>query len=143
MNEAFKILGVEHIGLAPKDVEALQSFFEKSLKLSRDGEELVASQQTQTFFYSSGETQTRLEILTPAGGKGPIANFLAKRGAGVHHIALELDHLEPALAYLKSQGIQLIDDKPRPGAHGSKVAFIHPHSTGGILIELVEKKGPG
>ncbi|MBI2602873.1 MAG: methylmalonyl-CoA epimerase [Deltaproteobacteria bacterium] len=140
MSDAFKVLGVEHVGLAPKDVEGLRSFFETALMLPPEGEELVPSQQTQTYFYPSGGAYTRLEILAPAEGKGPIAKFLASRGGGIHHIALEVDNLANALACLKAKGIQLIDEKARKGAHGSKVAFIHPHASGGILIELVEKK---
>lgn len=139
MTPPFKILGVEHIGLAPKDSKVLCSFLEKNLGLKFTNEELVPSQQTRTFFFESGEHPPRLEVLEASEpGLGPIASFLAKKGSGIHHIALRVDKLVPALAYLEAQGVELIDKAPRPGAHHSKVAFIHPRACAGILIELVE-----
>ncbi len=138
MTNGFKILGVEHIGLAPKNIADLRKILGSLLGLRFTGEELVPSQQTQTYFYESEEMSPRLEVLEAAGGQGPIAAFLEKKGAGIHHIALRVDHLEAALAFLTQNGVELIDKQPRPGAHGSKIAFLHPRASGGILIELVE-----
>ena len=135
----FKVLGVEHIGLAPKESQVLCSFLRDMLGLKFTNEELVSSQQTRTFFFESGSHPPRLEVLEPsAPGLGPIASFLAKKGAGIHHIALRVDNLSAALKFLEEQKVELIDHSPRPGAHGSKVAFIHPRACGGILLELVE-----
>jgi len=135
----FKILGVEHIGLAPKDAQILCNFLTKMLGLKFTNEELVKSQETRTFFFDSGADSPRLEVLEASSpGLGPIASFLAKKGAGIHHIALRVDKLSAALSFLDAQGVELIDKQPRPGAHSSKVAFIHPRACGGILIELVE-----
>ncbi len=135
----FQILGIEHIGLAPKAPDALSHLLGALLGLPFSGEELVPSQQTHTRFYGSGSEATgRLEILQAADGQGPIAVFLDKKGAGIHHIALQVDHIEAALSYLTQHGVELIDKQPRPGAHSSQIAFIHPRSSGGILIELVQ-----
>ena len=139
MTHPFRILGVEHIGLAPKESQLLCKFLDKMLGLKFINQELVASQETRTFFFESGSSSSRLEVLeasTP--GLGPIASFLAKKGAGIHHIALRVDSIVAALSFLEAQGVELIDKQPRLGAHSSKVAFIHPRACGGILLELVE-----
>lgn len=139
MTHPFKILGVEHIGLAPKESQVLCTFLAKMLGLEFTNEELVKSQETRTYFFDSGAPTARLEVLeASAPGIGPIASFLAKKGAGIHHIALRVDNLAAALSYLDAQGVELIDKQARPGAHSSKVAFIHPRACGGILIELVQ-----
>ena len=139
-NANFAILGVEHIGLAPKDAGVLREFLEIVLGLPFTGEEVVASQNTKTSFFSTGSQDARLEILESAPeGQGPIASFLQKKGGGIHHIALRVRGIEAALMFLQKKGVALIDTTPRPGAHGSRIAFIHPRSTGGILFELVER----
>lgn len=139
MTHPFRILGVEHIGLAPKDSQVLCKFLSSMLGLKFTNEELVKSQETRTFFFESGADSSRLEVLEASSpGLGPIASFLAKKGAGIHHIALRVDNLAAALAFLDAQGVELIDRQPRTGAHSSKVAFIHPRACAGILIELVQ-----
>lgn len=140
MRVPFKILGVEHIGFASKEAETLCSFFKENLGLTFTDEEVVSTQQTRTFFFQCENNQnTRLEVLEPSSpGLGPIASFLAKKGAGIHHVAFRVDNLKAALAFLESRGVDLIDKVPREGAHKSQVAFIHPKACGGILIELVE-----
>lgn len=139
IERGFKVLGIEHVAFAPKVTDDLRNFFSKNLGLVDQGSELVKSQQTQTYFFNSGSAQSRLEILEAAEpGQGPVAAFLDKKGAGIHHLALRVDNIEAALSFLIKQGVKLIDQSPKPGAHGSKIAFIHPHATGGILIELVE-----
>lgn len=142
MTHPFKILGVEHIGLAPKESQVLCQFLGKMLGLKFTNEELVPSQQTRTYFFESGSNSSHLEVLEASEpGLGPIASFLAKKGAGIHHIALRVDNLLAALSFLEAQGVELIDKQPRPGAHASKVAFIHPRACGGVLLELVELNG--
>ena len=142
MRVPFKILGVEHIGFAPKEAKVLCSFLKESLGMKFTDEDLVPSQQTRTFFFEcEGTKYPRLEVLeASAPGLGPIASFLAKKGAGIHHIALRVDNLVAALSFLESRGVELIDKAPREGAHASKVAFIHPRACGGVLIELVESQ---
>ncbi len=146
---AWKICGINHVGLAPKDPAKAQWFLREVLGLSFLGDELVGSQQTLTsmFRHDGGslprETQgsgQRLEVLAPAPqGEGPIAKFLDKKGSGIHHLALTVDRLDNLLAELKSKSIRMIDETPRLGAHGTNIAFVHPESTGGLLIELVEE----
>lgn len=143
MANDFKVLGINHVGLAPKDPAKARTFLTDILGLGFHGDELVKEQKTLTAMYSSSstsETGPRLEILIPSNGEGPIASFLEKKGSGIHHIAMLVDSVENAVASLKKKGVRLIDESPRPGAHETRIAFIHPESTGGLLIELVEEK---
>ena len=143
MEQDFKVLGINHVGLAPKDPAKARSFLTDMLGLDFHGDELVAAQKTLTAMFSSASTSEdgpRLEILIPDQGEGPIATFLEKKGSGIHHIAMMVDSVERAIASLKKKGVRLIDESPRPGAHQTRIAFIHPESTGGLLIELVEEK---
>lgn len=139
----FKVLGINHTGLAPKDPSVSAQFLNALLGLTHVGDEHVASQKTLTSMYLSNadsHASPRLEILADdATGDGPIGKFLAKKGAGIHHLALTVDHVDAAIAYLMSQGVRMIDTISRPGAHQTRIAFIHPESTGGLLIELVEE----
>ncbi len=145
-SKAFQISGINHLGLAAKDARKARWFFHEVLGLDILGQEIVASQKTETVMLSSqtpGQDSlapARLEILIPAPeGEGPIAKYLATKGGGIHHLALTVDHIESALAYLKERGIKLIDESPRPGAHATRIAFVHPADTGGFLVELVEE----
>jgi methylmalonyl-CoA/ethylmalonyl-CoA epimerase len=143
MENDFKVLGINHVGLAPKDPVKARSFLSSMLGLSFHADELVEAQKTLTaMFSSSTDTSSgpRLEILIPHNGEGPIAAFLEKKGSGIHHIAMMVDSVEKAVASLKKKGVRLIDETPRPGAHQTRIAFIHPEATGGLLIELVEEK---
>lgn len=138
-----KVLGINHLGLAPKDPARARWFFEEILGLSLTGEELVATQKTSTQFFTSGDnTQpepSRLEILTNQEGEhGPIAAYLEKKGGGIHHVALTVDDVAAAIAHMKAKGIRVLSDEPQPGAHNTKVVFIHPKEAGGLLIELVQ-----
>ena len=138
---SFRVLGINHLGLAPKDPNAAGDFFAKLLGLNHLGNEEVSSQKTDTRMYASGpdENQSRLEILAPLGGEGPIAAFLEKKGSGIHHVALTVDNVAAAIEELMAQGVKMIDSEPRPGAHNTKIAFVHPHATGGLLVELVQQ----
>jgi methylmalonyl-CoA/ethylmalonyl-CoA epimerase len=136
-----KILGVDHIGLAPSDASALRRLF-ADLGLQDEGSEVVATQQTKTYFYAPSQKQsvtTRLEILEPfPAGEGPVAKFLEKKKSGIHHIALSVEGIEEIVRRLKMAKYQFVTDAVQTGAHQTKVIFLHPQSTGGILVELVE-----
>ncbi len=135
-----RVVKINHIGLATADLEAALGLFRDGFGLPVEGEELVEGDAVQVSFLPVGES--RIELLEPVGESGPVQKFLGKRGPGVHHICLEVEDLPGMLCRLEQSGIELIDDKPRPGAHGSLVAFIHPRSANGVLIELVESGSP-
>ena len=134
----FKILGIEHVGVAVESMEDISSIFSDVLGLEFSGSEEVKDQQVITDIYQVDNS--KLEFLKATSKDSPIARFINKKGSGMHHIAFLVDHLQPALDYLKDQGVHLIDDKPRIGAEGLSIAFLHPNSTSGILVELCEKK---
>jgi len=137
------ILGINHLGLAPKDPERARWFFQDVLGLPHLGDELVVEQQTLTrmfsAFASAPDPVERLEILVPSPeGAGAVGAFLAKKGSGIHHLALTVCDLEGLIAHLLAKGVRMVDQVPRSGAHHTRIAFVHPESTGGLLIELVE-----
>ena len=132
----FKIIGIEHIGIAVKDLNRVSEIFSDLLGLEIHKREKVTDQQVITDIYHAGKD--KLEFLKATSPDSPITKFLEKRAEGLHHIALIVDDLQTALDYLKSQGIQLIDETPRIGAEGLKIAFIHPKYTNGVLVELCE-----
>jgi len=125
---------IDHIGVAVGDLNASLAFFRDALGLELEAPEEVPSQRVRAHFLQAGEAA--IELVEPTGDDSPIAKFVAKRGPGIHHLALRVDDIVAALAELKARGVRLIDDSPRPGAHHSLVAFIHPASTHGVLIEL-------
>lgn len=138
-----KIVGINHLGLAAKDPVKARWFLSEILKLPFLGEELVKEQKTNTIMFESSAgsvaSGARLEIVAnQEGEEGPIKKYIDTKGGGIHHMALSVDNLDEALVELKAKGIELIDEKPRYGAHNSRIAFIHPRATGGILIELVQ-----
>jgi methylmalonyl-CoA/ethylmalonyl-CoA epimerase len=132
-----KILKVNHLGIVPKDPQQTHRFLNDVLSMKSEGSEVVEDQQVFVDFFGIGGT--RLEILTPTSETSPVAQYLEKRGSGIQHVALEVDNLAAWLAHLKSKGVELIDQEPRRGAHGTLIAFVHPRATGGVLIELVEE----
>jgi methylmalonyl-CoA/ethylmalonyl-CoA epimerase len=146
----FKIMGINHLGLAAKDPVRCAWFLQEALGLKDLGQELVTSQKTMTqmFLGSNSATEgdqgflSRLEILSPQEGTsdGPISKFIEKKSGGIHHVAIAIQGLDDALTSLRQKGVRLIDEAPRPGAHNTRIAFIHPESTGGILFELVEQQ---
>ncbi|NPA15907.1 MAG: methylmalonyl-CoA epimerase [Deferribacteres bacterium] len=127
---------VNHIGIAVRSIEEAKRFYEL-LGAEVEGEEVVEEQKVRVAFISVGET--RIELLEPTSEDSPVAKFLAKRGEGIHHIAFEVDDVEEALRLLEEKGVQLIDRKPRRGAHNTLIAFIHPKSTNGVLVELCQE----
>ena len=134
----FKILGIEHIGIAKESVEGILEIFSDILGLKFIGNENVMDQSVMTKIFDTGSG--KLEFLQATHSDSSITDFINKKGEGMHHVALLVDHLQLALDYLKNKGIKLIDETPRIGAEGLSIAFLHPTSTGGILIELCEKK---
>ncbi len=133
----FKILGIEHVGVAVENMEGISEIFSEKLGLQFTSSEEVKDQHVKTEIFHTGNI--KLEFLIATSPDSPISRFIEKKGQGMHHIALLVDHLQPALDYLANQGVHLIDNKPIIGAEGYKVAFIHPKSTGGILVALCEK----
>ena len=127
---------LDHIGIAVKDLAAALAFYRDALGLEVEAPEEVASQRVRAHFVEVGEA--KLELLEATAADSPIAKYVDKRGPGLHHITLRVDDIDAALAQLKSRGVRVIDDVARPGAHGSRVAFIHPSSTHGVLLELKE-----
>jgi methylmalonyl-CoA/ethylmalonyl-CoA epimerase len=135
---SFKILGIEHVGIAVKDLNSISEIFGDLLGLDLRRREKVVDQQVITDIYHAGKD--KLEFLKATSPNSPIAKFLEKRPEGMHHIALVVNNIQSALDYLNDQGVQLIDQSPRIGAEGYKIAFIHPKSFSGVLVELCEKK---
>ena len=133
----FKILGIEHVGIAVKDLNSISEIFGELLGLDLQRREKVDDQQVITDIYHAGKD--KLEFLKATSPDSPIAKFLGKRPEGMHHIALIVDDIQSALDYLNENDVQLIDKRPRIGAEGLQIAFIHPKSTRGILVELCEK----
>lgn len=133
-----KIKKVDHIAVAVPSIDAALAKYREALGLAVQEREVVASQKTEAALLPVGETS--IELIEPKGNEG-LAKFLEKKGPGLHHIALEVEGIEAALALLKAAGVPLVDETPRLGARGHKVAFLHPKATGGVLIELVEPAG--
>ena len=127
---------IDHIGIATNGIDEAARFYLESLGLQIEHVEEVTSQKVRDAMLPLGES--RLELLEPTSDDSPISKFLAKRGPGLHHIAVRVQDIRASLAELKEKGARLIDEEPRTGAGGCLVAFIHPSSTGGVLLELVE-----
>lgn len=125
---------LDHVGIAVGDLQASLAFFKDVLGLHVDSSEEIASQRVRATFVNTG--QSTLELLEATAADSPIAKYLEKRGPGMHHVALRVDDIDAALAHLRARGIRLIDDKPRLGAEGALVAFIHPSASHGVLVEL-------
>jgi methylmalonyl-CoA epimerase len=130
---------IKHIGIAVSDLEDAKRFYERSLGLRVEREETLG--EMKIAFIPVGEVN--LELIQSTTDDGVIAKFIAKKGEGVHHIAYEVEDVTAELEALKSQGVKLVDEKPRKGAHGTEVAFVHPKSAHGVLTELVCQKGSG
>ena len=136
----FKVLGVDHIGIAVGDLKEVGSFWGDMLGLPNNGEETVEEQKVTTGFFPT-PNGSEIELLAATADDSPIAKFIEKNGGrgGIQHIALRVDNLEAALADLKEKGVRLIDEKPRKGAGGAKIAFVHPKDSHGVLLELCQR----
>ena len=140
MGEDLKLdLELDHIGVAVESLEGGRPFYE-ALGLGPMTTEVVASEKVRVGMFDTGN-RARIELLEPTADDSPVAKFIAKRGPGLHHICLRVTDIRQTLAQLKAQGIRLIDEEPKRGAHDCQVAFIHPKSTGGVLIELSQPPG--
>ena len=133
----FKILGIEHIGIAQdKNSDKLSSFFENILNISKKSE-VVEDQKVLTDIFDTGAG--KIELLSATDTESVINKYLTKKGESVHHIAILVDNLNEALDYLKSKNVKLINETPQRGADDMRIAFVHPHSTPGILLELCQE----
>jgi methylmalonyl-CoA/ethylmalonyl-CoA epimerase len=128
---------LDHVGIAVSSIDEALAFYRDALGLEIEGFEDVPSQRVRVAFMGGGDAA--LELLEATAADSPIAKFIAKRGPGLHHITLRVDDIAAALASLEARGVRLIDASARPGAHGSLVAFVHPSSTHGVLVELVQR----
>jgi len=128
---------IDHIGIAVRSIEKTSELFSNILGLKVAGEEIVEEQKVKVAFLPLGDSE--LELLESTSPEGPIARFIEKKGEGIQHIAFRVDNIEKTLEKLKKEGVRLIDEKPRYGAGGAKIAFLHPKDTNGILIELSER----
>lgn len=142
MTEAPKSLapvvrGLHHVAIAVESLEAARKSYEQALGLSSTPVEYVEDQKVNVLVLHAGAQ--RIELVEPARPDSPISSFLAKRGGGIHHLAWNVDDVAAAIARLEADGVRMIDRAPRPGAHGTRIAFVHPKSTGGVLMELVEE----
>ena len=127
---------IDHIGIATEGIDDALKFWVDALGLENVHTEVVEDQKVRVAMLPIGES--RIELLEPTNKNSPISKFLEKRGGGIHHIAVEVEDIESALAGLKAKGIRLIDESPRVGAEGCLVAFVHPSSANGVLLELVQ-----
>jgi len=127
---------INHIGIATKGIDEALKFWADSLGLENVHTEVVEDQKVRVAMLPLGES--RVELLEPTSQDSPISKFLEKRGGGIHHIAVEVDDINAAMERLRAAGNRLIDEKPRLGAEGCLVAFVHPSSTNGVLLELVQ-----
>ncbi len=132
-----KILKIDHIGVAVNSFDQSKGFWNEILGLPLEGTETVEEQKVTTAFLPVGDSE--VELLESTASDGPVAKYIEKKGEGVQHIAFRVDNIENALEELKQKGIRLIDEKPRRGAGGGKIAFLHPKSTNGVLVELCER----
>lgn len=128
---------VDHIGIAVKNLDEALNFYENILGLKSAGTETVEEQKVRVAFLPLGDTE--VELLESTEEDGPIARYITKNGEGIQHIAYRVDDIEKAIAEMKENGIRMIDEKPRYGAGGAKIAFCHPKSTFGVLIELCQR----
>jgi methylmalonyl-CoA/ethylmalonyl-CoA epimerase len=133
-----KTLKVDHIGIAVKNLEETLKFYEEVLGMTCSGKEEVAEQKVRVAFLPVGDSE--VELLESTDPEGPIAKYIDKKGEGIQHIAFRVDNIEEAIENMKQKGVRMIDETPRYGAGGAKIAFCHPKSTGGVLVELSERE---
>ncbi len=129
---------VDHIGIAVKNLDETLKFYQDILGLECIGTEVVEEQKVRVAFLPVGDTE--VELLESTAEDGPIAKFIEKKGEGIQHIAFRVDNIEEAIETMKEKGMKMIDEKPRYGAGGARIAFCHPKSTGGVLVELSERE---
>ena len=128
---------VDHVGIAVRDLDAAIAFYESAFGVSLVHRETVEEQGVEEAMFRVGESW--IQLLRPLGPDTPVGKFIEKRGEGVHHVGYGVSDVTAAIAHLKAEGMQLIDEEPRKGSRGSTVAFVHPRSVGGVLVELVQE----
>ncbi len=133
-----EVVKLDHIGIAVKNMEEALAFYQDTLGITLAGTEVIEDQKVKVAFLPLGDTE--IELLESTSPDGPVAKFIEKRGEGIQHIALRVKDIEAALKELKEKGVQLIDQQPRYGAGNARIAFLHPKATGGILLEISERK---
>ncbi len=127
---------IDHIGVAVASLDEAVPFYQQNLGMVLMGIEEVAEQKVKVAFLQVGES--KIELLEPTSQESPIAKFLEKNGSGIHHIAYEVEDIEAAISKLEFEGVRMVDRVPRSGAHGARIAFVHPKSSGGVLTELCQ-----
>jgi len=132
-----KVLKIDHLGVAVNSIDQGKNFWTDVLGLEFEGSETVEEQKVTTAFFPIGESE--VELLESTAPDGPISKYLEKKGEGIQHVAFRVENVAAALRELKEKGIRLIDETPRIGAGGAKIAFLHPKSTNGVLVELCER----
>jgi methylmalonyl-CoA/ethylmalonyl-CoA epimerase len=130
---------LSHLGIAVQGHAEALRFWRDLLGLPLEHTEHVASDGVTVAMLRLGDGSGCVELLEPDAGDNPVRRFVEKRGAGIHHVALEVEDIDALVARLKEAGVRLVDERPRPGAHGTTVAFVHPKGTGGVLVELVQR----
>jgi methylmalonyl-CoA/ethylmalonyl-CoA epimerase len=131
-------VGVDHVGVAVKNLDEAIALYRDILGFKLERVHVLTERKVKVAFFSTGG-ETNIELLEPIGTDSPVAKFLESRGEGIQHVAVRVKDIEAVLAELKRKSITLVDDKPKAGAEGEKIAFVHPKSTKGVLLELVEK----
>jgi methylmalonyl-CoA/ethylmalonyl-CoA epimerase len=134
-----RFLAIDHLGVAVSDLDAAEKTYRDDLGFEIHGGETLPERGLAVRFASVGDS--RIELIAPTRADSEVSSFLDKRGAGLHHICLRVADLDAVLAEMRQRGVRLIDEKPRLGAHGRRVAFVHPKSAAGVLLELVEIPG--
>ncbi len=133
-----KVTKISHVAIAGEDAEQTRILYEDILGLNYTGSESVKREGVTTHFFGVGESN--IELLEPLSKDTPVGKFLEKRGPGIHHLALEVEGLDDYIKKLRAADITLLSEEPQLGAHGMRIVFLHPKSTGGVLIELCEKR---
>jgi methylmalonyl-CoA/ethylmalonyl-CoA epimerase len=136
----FMLKKINHVAIAVENIEEAAGFYQDTLGLKLSGVEVVAAQKTRVGFLKIGESN--IELVQPSEPDSPLVKFLETKGQGIHHICFEVDDVDSEVKALLDKGAKLIDQKPRAGAHNTKVAFVHPKSSSGVLIELCELPKP-
>lgn len=140
MTGSGEVLGLAHVGIAVRSLDEAIPLWTQGLGFSRTGTEVLESMQIRIAFLRAGDVE--IELLEPTSPDSTVAQFLDRRGEGIHHISLYVRDLEAALARAEREGLELIDRTPRAGSHGTKIAFLHPRSLRGVLVELCERRIP-
>jgi methylmalonyl-CoA/ethylmalonyl-CoA epimerase len=132
-----KVLKIDHLGIAVNSIDDGKKFWADIMGLEFEGSETVEAQKVTTAFFPVGESE--VELLESTAPDGPVAKYIEKKGTGIQHVAFRVENIEEALEELKAKGVRLIDETPRIGAGGAKIAFLHPKATSGVLVELCQR----